>query len=83
MHQGIGRSTSTIRALHLEVERLEIIKKENIEQFIINLRDELHSLWEQCYYSSDQINSSPRSPRGSKYGASSWSWRGGRRTPPG
>lgn len=55
MHQGNGRST--IRALHLEVERLEIIKKENIEQFIINLRDELHSLWEQCFYSSDQINS--------------------------
>ena len=32
------------------------MKKENIEQFIINLRNELHSLWEQCFYSSNQIN---------------------------
>jgi len=54
MHQGNGRTT--LRALHLEVERLEEIKKENIEQFIINLRNELHSLWEQCFYSSQQIN---------------------------
>ena len=40
----------------MEVERLEEIKKENIEQFIINLRNELHGLWEQCFYSSQQIN---------------------------
>ena len=45
-----------LRALQLEVDRLEEIKKENIEQFIINLRNELHGLWEQCYFSSEQIN---------------------------
>ena len=38
------------------MDRLEEIKKENIEQFIINLRNELHGLWEQCFYSSEQIN---------------------------
>ena len=52
--QGNGRSV--LRALQLEVDRLEEIKKENIEQFIINLRNELHGLWEQCFYSSEQIN---------------------------
>ena len=52
--QGNGRSV--LRALQLEVDRLEEIKKENIEQFIINLRSELHGLWEQCFYSSEQIN---------------------------
>ena len=52
--QGNGRSV--LRALKLEVDRLEEIKKENIEQFIINLRNELHGLWEQCFYSSEQIN---------------------------
>ena len=46
-----------LRALQLEVDRLEEIKKENIEQFIINLRNELHGLWEQCFFSSEQINS--------------------------
>merc|ERR1719219_970108 len=54
MNQGNGRSV--LRALQLEVDRLEEIKKENIEQFIINLRNELHGLWEQCFYSSEQIN---------------------------
>merc|ERR1719219_2810503 len=54
MNQGNGRSV--LRALQLEVERLEEIKKENIEQFIINLRNELHGLWEQCFFSSEQIN---------------------------
>merc|ERR1719436_627790 len=51
-----GNSRSVLRALQLEVDRLEEIKKENIEQFIINLRNELHGLWEQCYFSSEQIN---------------------------
>merc|ERR1719219_1440388 len=54
MNQGNGRSV--LRALQLEVDRLEEIKKENIEQFIINLRNELHALWEQCFYCSEQIN---------------------------
>merc|ERR550539_137738 len=54
MNQGNGRSV--LRALQLEVDRLEEIKKENIEQFIINLRNELHGLWGQCFYSSAQIN---------------------------
>jgi Ase1/PRC1/MAP65 family protein len=37
-------------------ERLEEIKKANIEKFVINLRDELHQLWDECYYSEQQRN---------------------------
>ena len=40
----------------MEVDRLEDIKKANIEQFIINLRNELHAVWDDCYYSPDQRN---------------------------
>ena len=35
---------------------MEEIKKANIEQFIINPRDELHGIWDNCYYSPDQRN---------------------------
>merc|ERR1719228_2766500 len=54
LHQGHGRSV--LDDMKIEVDRLEEIKKANIEQFIINLRDELHGIWDDCYYSPDQRN---------------------------
>ena len=36
---------------------MEELKKANIEQFIINLRNELNEIWDQCFYSEDQKNS--------------------------
>jgi len=51
-----GHSPSTIRALHTEITRLEEIKKANIEKFVNNLRNELHCLWDRCFYSPDQRN---------------------------
>ena len=43
-----------IRRLEEEVERLEELKKANIEKFVTNLRDELHQLWDECYFSEKQ-----------------------------
>ena len=40
--------------MKLEIDRLEEIKKANIEQFINNLRNELHVIWDQCFYSPEQ-----------------------------
>merc|ERR1719233_1598152 len=51
-----GHSPSTIRSLHTEITRLEEIKKANIEKFVNNLRNELHCLWDKCFYSPDQRN---------------------------
>ena len=44
-------------AVRAEVRKLEEMKKANIEQFIINLRNELNEIWDQCFYSEDQKNS--------------------------
>ncbi len=49
-----GHSTSVLMRLEEEIERLEEIKKANIEKFVITLRDELHSLWDDCYFSEQQ-----------------------------
>jgi hypothetical protein len=43
-----------IRRLEEEIGRLEEIKKANIEKFVTNLRNELHRLWDDCYYSEKQ-----------------------------
>ena len=51
-----GHSPSTIRSLRTEIIRLEEIKKANIEKFVNNLRNELHCLWDKCFYSPDQRN---------------------------
>lgn len=51
-----GHSPSAISRLHEEIMRLEEIKKANIEKFVNNLRNELHALWDQCFYSPDQRN---------------------------
>jgi len=55
LHQGHGKSV--LCDMKIEIDRLEEIKKANIEQFIINLRDELHGIWDDCYYSPEQRNS--------------------------
>ena len=34
----------------------EELKKANIEQFIINLRNELNEIWDRCFYSDNQKN---------------------------
>ena len=39
------------------LKHLEEIKKANMEKFVNNLRNELHSLWDKCFYSPDQRNS--------------------------
>lgn len=52
-----GHSPSVISRLQSEINRLEEIKKANIEKFVNNLRNELHSLWDKCFYSPDQRNS--------------------------
>ena len=39
-----------------EVARLEEIKKENIEKFVNTLRNELHKLWDDCFYTPEQRN---------------------------
>jgi len=51
-----GYSPSALRKLHLEIERLEEIKKANIEKFVTTLRDELHRVWDECFYSLEQRN---------------------------
>jgi len=51
-----GHSPSAISRLHEEIMRLEEIKKANIEKFVNNLRNELHALWDQCFYSPEQRN---------------------------
>lgn len=40
--------------LKKEVERCEVLKKENIKQFIEKLRDELNDLWNRCHFGERQ-----------------------------
>merc|ERR1719445_19297 len=54
VNQGHGKSV--LAELQFEVDRLEELKKANIEQFIINLRNELNDLWDRCFYSENQKN---------------------------
>jgi len=51
-----GNAPSNIRKLHLEVARLEEIKKANIGKFINTLREELHATWDECFYTQEQRN---------------------------
>jgi len=54
VNQGHGKSV--LAELKFEVDRLEELKKANIEQFIINLRNELNDIWDRCFYSDNQKN---------------------------
>lgn len=51
-----GHSSGVIFTLKEEICRLEEIKKANIEKFIVNIRNELHQLWDDCYYTEEQRN---------------------------
>lgn len=51
-----GHKPSVIGQLHLEIKRLEEIKKANIEKFVTALRSELDKLWDDCFYSQEQRN---------------------------
>ena len=55
VNQGHGKSV--LMELQFEVDRLEEMKKANMEQFIVKLMNELHKIWDQCFYSEDQMNS--------------------------
>ena len=45
---------SVIGRLKEEISRLEELKRANIEKFINNIRNELDTLWTDCYYSEQQ-----------------------------
>jgi len=51
-----GHGPSTIAVLLKEIARLEEIKKANIEKFVNTLRNELHKLWDECFYTPEQRN---------------------------
>merc|ERR1719481_2479916 len=51
-----GHSPSVISRMQQEIDRLEEIKKANIEKFVNTLRNELHKLWDECFYTPEQRN---------------------------
>jgi hypothetical protein len=40
--------------LRQEIQRLEEVKRANMQQFVTSIRAELLALWDQCYYSQSQ-----------------------------
>ncbi|XP_026271676.1 protein regulator of cytokinesis 1 isoform X2 [Frankliniella occidentalis] len=51
-----GYSHPTLCALKEELKRCEALKKANIENFVCQLREEIVSWWERCYFSDQQKN---------------------------
>merc|ERR1719334_242471 len=51
-----GHGPTVISRMQQEINRLEEIKKANIEKFVNNLRNELHKLWDECFYTPEQRN---------------------------
>ncbi|KAJ1180097.1 hypothetical protein NDU88_005321 [Pleurodeles waltl] len=49
-----GSRGKTLAALQNEVERLEVLKVENLQHFIKEIRAELISYWDKCFYSVEQ-----------------------------
>ncbi|CAH1384884.1 hypothetical protein MTP99_004429 [Tenebrio molitor] len=47
--KNIGNSLETLKALDVEVKRLEVMKKANIEGFIKRQRQELAEIWDKCH----------------------------------
>ncbi|KAK3927124.1 Protein regulator of cytokinesis 1 [Frankliniella fusca] len=56
LHNHRGYSHPTICALKEELKRCEALKKANIEKFVCQLREEIVSWWERCYFSEQQKN---------------------------
>ncbi|KAF9354039.1 hypothetical protein BGX26_008192 [Mortierella sp. AD094] len=53
----IGLTMDIIRAYKSELGRLEDLKGEKIEEFILDERDNLYELWDKLYYSLEQRES--------------------------
>ncbi|KAF9115005.1 hypothetical protein BGX27_009224 [Mortierella sp. AM989] len=53
----IGLTMDIIRAYKSELDRLEDLKAEKIEEFILDERDNLYELWDSLYYSLQQRES--------------------------
>lgn len=56
LHAHRGYSLPTITAFKDELKRCEAIKRENIENFVLQLRQEIVSWWDRCYFSQRQRN---------------------------
>ncbi|XP_014665995.1 PREDICTED: protein regulator of cytokinesis 1-like isoform X2 [Priapulus caudatus] len=52
--QNTGSRPKAIEALKEEIARCELLKRQNIEKFVKQIRNELHMWWEKCYYSVSQ-----------------------------
>jgi len=53
-NQHVDMCPKTANALKNELARLEELKRKHMEKFVVNLRKELDSLWNKCYYSVEQ-----------------------------
>ncbi|XP_034235985.1 protein regulator of cytokinesis 1-like isoform X2 [Thrips palmi] len=54
LHAHRGYSVPTITAFKEELKRCEAIKRENIENFVLQLRREISSWWDRCHFSKSQ-----------------------------
>ncbi|XP_053128405.1 protein regulator of cytokinesis 1 isoform X2 [Hemicordylus capensis] len=50
----VGSRAKTMNALHLEVDRLEELKLQNLRGVVEAIRAELADLWDRCFYSAEQ-----------------------------
>ncbi|KAF9583180.1 hypothetical protein BGW38_010076, partial [Lunasporangiospora selenospora] len=57
MSEHVGLTKNVIRAYKEELGRLEDIKSEKLEEFILEERGKIFELWEKLYYSLDQCQS--------------------------
>ncbi|XP_054766693.2 protein regulator of cytokinesis 1-like [Lytechinus pictus] len=51
-----GHKPSNLATLREEVEKLEILKRQNLKKVMDAIRCELESWWDQCFYSRSQRN---------------------------
>uniref|UniRef100_A0A8C1ALD2 Protein regulator of cytokinesis 1a n=2 Tax=Cyprinus carpio TaxID=7962 RepID=A0A8C1ALD2_CYPCA len=54
MQNTYASTKSRLNALQAELQRLEELKKKNIERVIHTIRSEIVKFWEKCYYSPEQ-----------------------------
>ncbi|GCC33812.1 protein regulator of cytokinesis 1b isoform X2 [Chiloscyllium punctatum] len=50
----VGSRAKTMQALQTELERLEVLKQQNMKNVIESVRRELATHWEKCFFSSAQ-----------------------------
>ncbi|XP_012944498.1 protein regulator of cytokinesis 1 isoform X3 [Aplysia californica] len=51
-----GHSKSVIAALRAEIETCEQLKFQNMQKFVLGIRNELVTWWDKCYFSQEQRN---------------------------